>query len=151
MSNTIDINLEGTHPRESLLFLWNAIFKDGTHIFQIDKEGIEHKFKEVQDKFNDLVYFNLRNNNGKMFSINLMNGLIGYNTLEFPYIKLEKHKQNIRLIFFRRHTIELTDSFKEINHNIKYHMGIQYNDDKNNNHKIILIIDQEGNFIVTGE
>jgi len=149
MSNSIDIDLNsGNNSMNSLVFHWNAIFKDGTHIFQFDKDGIEHKFKEVQEKFNELVYFNLTNNRGKMFSVNLINGLIGYNRLEFPYIETEKKKENIRLIFFRRHQIELNESLNEKNHNIAYHLGLQYNDENNINRKIILQINSLGHFVI---
>jgi hypothetical protein len=134
-----------------LTFHWNAIFKDGTHIFQFDKDGIEHKFKEVQEKLNDLVYFNLTNNNGKMFSINLINGLIGYNKLEFPYIETIEKKDNVRLVFFRRHRVTMTTLGKKVEHITNYHIGFQWNNKLGNNQKIILIIDSEGNFIVTGE
>jgi hypothetical protein len=153
MDNTMNIKLgsENNHM-DSLSFHWNAIFKDSIHIFQFDKDGTEHKFKEVQDKFNDLVYFNLTNNNGKMFSINLTNGLIGYNRLEFPYIETEAKKENIRLIFFRRHRVEIgTEDLKENKHEIIYFLGFQYNTEDNKNHKILLQIDSEGNFIVTGD
>jgi len=150
MPNPIDININsGNNSMDSLSFHWNAIFKDGTHIFQFDKDGIEHKFKEIQEKFNDLVYFNLTNNNGKMFSINLTNGLIGYNRLEFPYIETEQKKENIRLIYFRRHRVTLTEAGKEVSHTITYHLGLQWNDNLGSNQKTILKIDEQGNFIIT--
>jgi hypothetical protein len=149
MTNSIDINFNsGNNPMNSLSFTWNAILKDGIHIFQFDKDGTEHKFKEVQDKLNDLVYFNLTNNNGKMFSVNLTNGLIGYNRLEFPYIEIEEEKKNIRLIFFRRHKVEITEKSIEKSHTITYHLGFQYNDKLGNNQKIILQIDEQGNWIL---
>ena len=149
MPNPIDININsGNNSMDSLSFHWNAIFKDGTHIFQFDKDGIEHKFKEIQEKFNDLVYFNLTNNNGKMFSVNLTNGLIGYNRLEFPYIESKEKKNNIRLVFFRRHRVEITENNIEKSHTIEYHLGLQWANKLGNNHKIILIIDENGNFII---
>jgi hypothetical protein len=149
MDNTMDININGgNNSMNSLSFYWNAIFKDGTHIFQFDKNGIEHQFREVQEKFNDLVYFNLTNNNGKMFSVNLTNGLIGYNRLEFPYIETEQKKENCRLVFFRRHKVEIgTQDLKEKSHTIEYHLGLQWLKD-GKNQKIILIIDEQGNWII---
>lgn len=149
MDNSMDVNINsGNNSMNSLVFHWNAIFKDGTHIFQFDKSGIEHRFQEVKEKFNDLVYFNLTNSKGKMFSINLANGLIGYNRLEFPYIEIEDKKQNIRLIYFRRHRIEITEQLQEKLHTIEYHLGMQWNDKFGNNRQIILIIDEQGNFIL---
>jgi len=152
MPNPIDININsGNNSMDSLSFHWNAIFKDGIHIFQIDNDGIEHKFKEVQDKLNDLVYFNLTNNNGKMFSVNLTNGLIGYNRLEFPYIETKEKKQNIRLIHFRRHRVTLTEAGKEIGHDITFFLGLQWTTIDNKNRNIILQIDQNGDFIIDGK
>jgi len=134
-----------------LTFLWIAIFSDGTKIEQIDENKIEHRFQEVKDRFEDLVYFNLTDKRGHLFTINLINGLIGYNKLEFPYIESTEKKSNIRLIYFRRNTITMTESGDQQSHTITYHLGYQYLDNLGNNQKIILRIDSEGNFIVTGE
>jgi hypothetical protein len=149
MDNTMDINLGSeNNSMNSLSFIWTAIFQNGNKIEQFDKDGTEHKFKEVQDKLSDLVYFNLKNNSGKMFSINLINGLIGYNRLEFPYIEIEEKKNNIRLIFFRRHTIHMTEAGHPIDHIIIYHLGCQWNDESGQNRQIILKIDEQGNWIL---
>ncbi len=133
-----------------LEFTWFAIFKDGIQINQFDKDEKEHRFQEVKDKFEDLLFFSLTNNKGKLFTIDLKQGMIGYNYLTFPYIKSkEAKKNNIRLIFFRRHMVSIgTSDLKEKFHTITYHLGYQYNDKNNNNQKIILKIDKEGNFIL---
>ena len=131
-----------------LTFFWSSIFKDGSKIEQFEN-GIEHRFQEIKDRFNELVYFNLKNNAGKMFSVNLIEGLIGFNKLEFPYIEAKEKKNNVRLIFFRRHKVEIgTEDLKEKKHIITYHLGFQYNDKLGNNCKIVLIIDNEGNWIL---
>jgi hypothetical protein len=148
MSNSIDLKSgSGDNHMASLSFHWNCILKDGTHIFQFDKNGTEHKFKEVLDRMNDLVYFNLTNNNGKLFSVNLTNGLIGYNDLIFPYRESETKKENIRLIYFRRNKIELTESLEKKSHTITYHLGYQYLD-KGINRQVVLEINSEGNWIL---
>lgn len=149
MSNSIDINLKGgDNPMNSLSFIWVALFKDGIKISQFDTNNTEHRFQEVKDKFKDLAYFNLTNRKGKLFQVNLIQGMIGYNDIVFPYRESKEIKKNIRLIFFRRHTVTLGGNSEEQIHNIEYHLGFQYNDEKGNNRKIILIIDQEGNFII---
>jgi len=149
MDNSISINSDnGNNTMNSLSFHWTAIFSDGTHIFQFNEDGTENKFQLVKDKFDKLTYFNLTNNKGKMFSLNLINGLIGYNRLEFPYIEVEEKKENIRLIFFRRHKIEMNESCIEKSHTITYHLGFQYNDKLGNNRQIVLIIDSEGNWVL---
>jgi hypothetical protein len=149
MDNSISKNRRREdNPMNSLAFTWNAILIDGTRIYQFDREGLEHKFQEVKDRFDELVYFNLTNKHGKIFSVNLIKGLIGYNKLEFPYIETLEHKENIRLIFFRRHKIEFSGNLIEQSHNIIYHLGFQYIDKLGNNKQIILQIDSEGNFII---
>lgn len=131
-----------------LSFHWNAIFKDGSMIRQFDEYGIEYRFQKVKDRFDDLAFFNLTNNKGIMFTVNLLEGIVGCGDLAIPYRETKNIKRNIRLIFFRRHKIEIIENNLEKSHNITYHLGFQYNDEKDNNHKIILIIDSEGNFII---
>ena len=134
-----------------LSFFWVAIFKDGTKIPQFEN-GQEHLFKEVLDKKDDLLYFNLTNGKGQLFTIDLKNGRIAYNYLALPYLEDSKEiKNNIRLIFFRRHTVEIgTKDLKEKNHNIEYHLGIQWNDSQDNNRQIVLRINSEGNWYLQG-
>jgi hypothetical protein len=145
--NTIINKLgEGNNPMQPLSFTWVAIFNDGSKIEQFTN-GIEHRFQEIKDRFNDLVYFNLTNQNGKLFTVNLRDGLIGYNDLFMPYRELKEKKDNIRLIFFRRHKIEIgTKDLDEKSHQITYHLGFQYNTKEGINRKIIIIIDSEGNW-----
>jgi len=148
MSNTIDINQGDCNPMPSLIFTWIAIFKDGSKLEQFENE-IENRFQIVLDRMNELAFFNLTNKEGKLFTVNLINGLIGYNKLEFPYIESKEIKENIRLIFFRRHQVTIGASdLIEKNHTIHYHLGYQYLDKNLNNHKIILIIDENGNWIL---
>lgn len=149
MSNSIDLNLEGTHSRESLSFHWVARFADFSAIYQFDKE-IEHKFQEVINRLNELERFSLYNENTRqIFTVDLEKGLIiSNNNLKIDEIVNEIEKKNIRLIFFRRHKIDLSEQLKELTHNIEYHLGFQYNDKLGNNKKTILIIDSEGNWVL---
>jgi len=149
MSNSIDINLEGTHSRESLLFHWYAKFSDGTNLEQFNFEtGKEIRFQEVKDNFDKLEYFILYNKE-KVFTVDLLNGFIYFNKeLKEKQEQLEK-KENIRLIFFRRHKVEIgTVDLKEKKHEIIYHLGYQYLDKNGYNNKIILQIDSEGNWVL---
>ena len=151
MDNSISIKLGNKDNNMNLFqFHWNAIFKNGTHIFQFEKNGTEHRFAEIKDRFDDLVYFNLTNNAGKMFTVNLTNGLIGYNRLEFPYIEsIDKEKTNVRLIYFRRNRIEVgLNNLKEQKRTVTYHLGVQWLDSQGNNRKIILQISEDGSFII---
>ena len=146
MSNTIDQNLGGNNSMKPLSFLWIALFKDNSKIEQFENK-IEHKFQEVKDKFDNLAYFNLTDRKGHMFTVDLINGRIGYNYLPLPYLE-KSEKENCRLIFFRRHKVEITEKMMEKSHTIEYHLGLQWQDSEKRNHKIILIIDKEGNWIL---
>jgi hypothetical protein len=130
-----------------LSFIWSAFFKDNSKIEQFEN-GIEHRFQDVKDKFNNLAYFNLTDEKGHMFTVDLINGRIGYNYLSFSYLE-KTDKQNVRLIFFRRHRVEIgTQDLKEKFHKITYHLGFQYNNKLGNNQKIIFQIDEQGNWVL---
>lgn len=144
----MNINFGGDNSISNLSFIWTAKFKDSEDICQFDFEtGKENRFKLVQDKFDKLEYFLLWNKD-KVFTVDLINGLIYFNT-ELKDKQNSTEKKNIRLIFFRRHKVEIgTEDLIAKNHEILYFLGFQYQDEKNNNHKIILEIDKQGNFII---
>lgn len=145
MSNTIDQNLGEDNSISNLAFIWTAKFRDSEDICQFEFEtGKENKFKLVQDNFDNLEYFLLWNKE-KVFTVDLINGLIYYNK-ELKEKQQSINKQNIRLIFFRRHKIEMTEKVIEKSHTIEYHLGFQYNDKLGNNRQIILQIDEQGNW-----
>jgi hypothetical protein len=143
----IDIN-SGNNSIDSLSFYWIAEFTDDC-IFQFEN-GVEHRFQEVINKFNDLKYFTLQHKEKDLnFTVDLILGIISFNT-EYKIRELKKEKKNIRLIYFRRHTVTLTELGKEKEHTIMYHLGFQYNENEINR-QIVLEIDSDGNFIITGE
>jgi len=146
----MDINLgSGDNHMDSLSFYWKARFVDNSEISQFNKEGKETLFKEVKDKFDSLIYFYLIHKSLPIcFTVDLINGLIFYNNHQKIDLNLIEKKENIRLIYFRRHTVELTENFKEKSHLIKYYIGFQYNDKLGNNRQIILQIDSEGNWVL---
>ena len=148
MDNSMDITIHGgDNSMNSLSFLWIAEFTNDS-IFQTEN-GIEHRFQEVIDRFNELKYFHLYHKEKEIhFVVDLTLGIITCNKKAQVGLK---EKNNIMLIYFRRHKKELSESFKEISHTIEYHLGFQYNDNLGNNRQIVLIIDSEGNFVVTGE
>jgi hypothetical protein len=151
MSNSIDHNRrKGDNPIPPLSFYWTAIFKDGTRIDQIDKQEVEHKFQEVLDRIQDLKFFCLASKHHQLFTVDLEKGLIGYNFLSFPNIEVNERKDNIRLIFFRRHRVEMTEGLVEQTHHMTYHLGIQWNDKEGHNHKTVLQIENNGSFILGG-
>lgn len=146
MTNSMDINLRGDNSMSNLTFSWIAIFSDGFTIEQFENNN-EHRFQEVKDKFDKLVRFSLVNKDySQCFTIDLQLGIIIYNHYNLKHINLEAKKENIRLIFFRRHQIEITEKCIENSHNIEYHLGFQYNDKLGNNRQTVLIIDSQGNW-----
>jgi len=148
MDNTISINLNsGNNPMNSLTFYWMAEFKNGV-IFQFE-DGKEHKFQEVKDRINELEFFHLYHKDGMSninFIVDLKKGFI--KTLDSQEPETVEPKENIRLIFFRRHRVDLNNSGKEIGHSIMYHLGFQYNDKLGNNRQVVLKIDNVGNWII---
>jgi len=148
MDNSMDIKINsGNNPINSLSFLWIAIFSDGTKIEQLDENGIEHRFQEVKDRFNELKYFTLQHKEKEIsFTVDLVNGFIIYNNYKNPEI-IEK-KDNIRLIYFRRKKITMTESGDQQSYQIWYFLGFQYLDKLGNNQKIILKINSDGSFII---
>jgi hypothetical protein len=145
MDNSISINLEGNNTMNPLSFSWKAFFSDGSILEQYEN-SIEHKFKEVQENPNKLIRFSLANKDySQYFIVDLQNGFIIYNN--YKNLEIEK-KENIRLIYFRRHKVTLTESGKEVEHTITYYLGFQYNDKLGNNRQIVLQIDEQGNFVI---
>ena len=146
MENNLKIN----NSISNLSFLWQAEFTDET-IFQI-QNGVEHRFQEVKDRINKLKYFSLINKyTNQAFTVDLTKGLIYSGGISYSEQDLKEEKNNIRLIYFRRNTITMTESGNQKSHTVIYHLGLQWNDNLGNNRQIILKIDSEGNFIVTGE
>ena len=144
MDNPISINLGGDNSISNLAFIWTAKFNNLPDVCQFDFEsGKENLFKIVKDNFSNLEYFILWNKE-KVFTVDLINGLIYFNK---ELKSNETKKENIRLIYFRRHTVELNQLGKETNHKIEYHLGFQYLKD-GKNQKIILIIDEKGNWVL---
>lgn len=150
MSNTIDIKSgSGNNSMNSLSFIWKAKFNDNYIIFQFNEDGTENLFKEVKNKFDDLKEFSIYNKDQSIiYTVDLIKGFIYNNKQNIDLDLLKEEKTNIRLIFFRRHRIEMTEKYLEKSHNIIYFLGFQYNDKNNQNKKILLQIDSQGNFII---
>jgi len=130
---------------QNLTFLWIAEFEDDC-IFQIEN-GVEHRFAEVKDRFNELKYFTLQHKEKEIsFTVDLINGLIIYNN--YKNTEIVEKKDNVRLIYFRRNKITMTESGDQQSHQIWYFLGFQYLDNLGNNQKIILRIDSEGSFVI---
>ena len=150
MDNSISINLgNGNNTMIPYSFIWTAKFRNSEDICQYDFDtGIEKRFQLVKDNFSNLEYFLLWNKD-KVFTVDLINGLIYYNKELKEKLSCEEEKKNIRLIFFRRHQIKIKGlDLKETIHTVEYHLGFQYTDKNGNNRKIILQIDSEGNFVL---
>jgi hypothetical protein len=142
----MDINMGDNNSMESLSLSWIAFFNDGKIIKQYE-EGIEHRFQEVKDNLTNLIRFSLVNKNFSIcFTVELKNGFILYNNYRGINLEEIEYKENIRLIFFRRHTVEIGENLKQKKHTIIYHLGFQYNDKEGNNRQIVLKIDSEGNW-----
>ena len=149
MVNTMDINVREADKTSSLQFYWLAELKNGSIVMQFEN-GIENLFQEVKDRFDELKYFVLYNKNYiyNRFTVDLEKGKIYF---QDGYLLSSKdsstqEKKNIRLIYFRRHKIDFGNNLEEQNHSIVYFLGLQYNDLRGNNYKLILQIDSQGNW-----
>jgi hypothetical protein len=133
-----------------LKFHWTATFKDGSEISQYDADGKEHPFKEVLENSSNLVSFYIVHSIKPLkITVDLTRGLLFINTQQQDVGKeLQEEKSNIRLVFFRRHTVKLTQELLESGHNIVYFIGYQYNDKSGINHKVLLQVDQDGNITI---
>jgi hypothetical protein len=151
MTNPMDTNLNSeNNSMNSLSFYWTAFFKNDnpSPICQFDGK-IEHKYKEVIDNFDNLSYLTLHHKEQNIqFTIDLIKGTVSYGNTFFSFSEESTQKFNIRPIYFRRVRKYLDEHLKEIDTDIHYYFGLQYNDEKNNNHKIILEIDKLGRFIL---
>ena len=149
MDNSMDIKINsGNNPIDSLSFLWISEFEEDC-IFQIEN-GIEHRFQEVKDRFNELKYFTLQHKEKEIsFTVDLINGLIIYNN--YKNTEIVEKKENIRLIYFRRNRITMTESGVETKHDITFFLGLQWTTIDNENRNIILQINQNGDFIINGK
>jgi len=138
-------NIEVNNSISNLSFLWIAEFEEDC-IFQIEN-GVEHRFAEVKDRFNELKYFTLQHKEKEIsFTVDLINGLIIYNN--YKNTEIVEKKDNVRLIYFRRNKITMTESGDQQSHQIWYFLGFQYLDNLGNNQKIILRIDSNGSFLI---
>jgi hypothetical protein len=148
MDNPISNNIEVNNSISNLSFLWTAVFKDYSYISQLEN-GIEHRFQEIKERFNELKYFSIYNKDtNQYFIIDLEKGLIYNNHISYNEQDLKEKKENIRLIYFRRNRITMSESGQNQSHTVTYHLGYQYLDNLGNNQKIILRIDSEGNFAI---
>jgi hypothetical protein len=130
---------------------WTAIFKDKSELSQIDEEGKEHLFKEVQEKMSDLSFFILKyNKNDNYYIVDIHKGLIYINKIQDPEAEFISDKFNIRLIYFRRNRVHMDNNYKEIDRDIIHFLGYQYLDKVGKNHKVIIQISNEGNILIGG-
>ena len=132
----------------TLNFTWIAIFKDESIVEQF-QDNQEIKFQIVKDKFNDLDLFVLKHKTKPLqVVVNLRRGLIFWNDVQKVSDDLLKEKNNIRLIFFRRHVVDLGSTGKELAHKLMYFIGYQYTDNTGRNKKVVIQLDQNGNMII---
>lgn len=149
MNSIIGINLGEDNSMNSLSFIWKAKFNDGSNIYQFDDNGIEHKFQEVKDRFDDLKEFSIYNKEKFInYTIDIEKGIIKNNKINYSKEDLKVQKENIRLIYFRRIQKIYSEEGKLLKTIIRYFLGYQYNDKLGNNRQVVLEIDEQGNWIL---
>lgn len=147
MSNTIDLDLESTNSIDALSFHWIAIFDDGC-IFQFE-DGKENKFQKVLDRAKALKWFILKHKDTDLtFTVDLDKCIILLGKCKSIAAEFTKPKDNGRLIYFRRNKVELGEKGNKISHTVLYFLGYQYTDNAGHNHKAVLQIDDNGNWVL---
>lgn len=135
--------------------VWKAIFKDGRYIRQFEENDIEHPFKEVLENQDNLIYFFLENPKNKYtYVVDLNKGCIFF-CREGSYLlhpredMLRKTAYKYRLIYFREVERTFGSNLKEIGEpKVLYFIGFQYTDKDNSNHKRMMRIHPNGEFVI---
>ena len=140
------MNIQVSKPKLNLV--WKALFNGSTELNQFNNEK-ENKFKQVQERFKDLIFFELIHVYKPLrIRVDLRRGLIFINNINFVASEICSERKNIRLIYFRRNKIDINFTSNISKHDVYYFIGFQYNDRFGKNHKILLNIDQDGNIVI---
>jgi hypothetical protein len=141
--------MNNVNSKPELNLVWTAYFEGELVINQYDGDN-ENRFKEVQDRFDKLVGFELVHKFKPLrVYVHIRRGLIFINQEVTPIDEITKEtKSNIRLIYRRRNKVEMSIRGEILSHDLKYLLGYQYNDKDGFNHQVILTIDQEGNIAI---
>ena len=140
---------EITIRKPELELIWKAKFEDDSKVYQYDEDNKEHLFKEVLDKFDKLAYFSLHHKTKPLIiTVDVKRGLIFVNSKQDVDKDLDKLKQNVRLIYFRRNKIHFDGKMRQTGHDITYFIGYQYLTWCGKNKKVLLQITQSGNIVI---
>lgn len=135
--------------------IWIAKFNDGSELCQYEKDGTENLFQKVLDSQDDLAAFALvRRRDNLAYIVDLQEGCVssiqlGQQILEPRADMLRKRKYRYRLIYFREIERSFNSTLQEVGETkVNYFLGFQYVDIDNKNHKRIIKINKEGNWVV---
>lgn len=133
---------------QNLKYRWTAVLKDGNKIEQYPSGNTETLFREVLDNAANLKEFYIQHISMPLrVTVDLVEGILFVNDMIQNIDSNITKKYNIRLIYFRRHTVKLTEGL-DSDHSIKYFIGYQYTGEKSENHKILVQLDGLGNLVV---
>ena len=122
-----------------LKYLFIAQYNDGTEFRQNENDVSSQDSKRsaffdiIQEK---LVRFSLVGD-GRVFSVDLTDGHFEINGI--PFRMHDESIENIRLIFFRKHTHNYNLALEEQSHDIIYRMGWQANLHGSNTQRVMEI------------
>jgi hypothetical protein len=135
--------------------IWIAHFKDGSILYQYDKNEQEILFKEVLAKQDDLMRFTLLNHKSReYYSVDLTTGCMQFSKdsgqllpLREDMVRSDTYKY--RLIYFREVTRNFGSTMNEIGVPLyTFFLGFQYTDEDNKNHKRVMKINVNGQWTV---
>lgn len=138
--------------------IWQAEFKTEPKVirqYDDNEQTIEHSFKEVLDRQEDLEFFELRNiYTNILYRVDLKKGTLditaeGFSSVEADEDILRNKGCKYRLIYFRRVQRFFSTSLQEVDEAIiVYFLGFQYLDENNKNHKRFMKIQSDGRLII---
>lgn len=140
-------------------FAWVARFSDGTVLKQFEDsvgQGSEVGFKAVLDKQDALEVFELVGSKaGIRVSVDLVRGTVCSHHIDDAEVvepdmdMLRQDKYQYRLIYFRRVSRNFNSKFQEIGEpSVAYFLGFQYTDENGKNHKRLMRIGNNGQFVI---
>jgi len=114
-------NKEGMKRKEELAFYWVAEFSDGSKIEQFDKNGKEVLYKEVDDRYDDLVMFSITDGT-ETYSVDLDKW-----KLITPNKTYTSKDSNRKLLYFRRNHVRMSLGEKReiLSPRVYHHLGIK--------------------------
>lgn len=150
MTNLQELRVQGDFPA----YIWKAVFVNGTQLFEYEDNGTQHLLREIDES--KLEKFEIYNEEGKKFSVNVKTGEFDLNGLRMqsysmPKVLKEDGTSDLeyRIVWFKRIRKDFTPDNGVIT-TIQYVLGMQTTyEDKN--YKQLVWIQEDGSILINGD